>query len=67
MAERIRSAGPRFVMVVDQAPPGWASARFGVDYAREIARAIDEHYTLAGVARSPDGIPLIRVLDRQPG
>ena len=67
VAERIRSAGPRFVMVVDQAPPGWAAARFGVDYAREIARALDERYALVGVARSPDGVPLIRVLDRRPG
>ena len=67
VAERVRSAGPRFVMVVDQAPPGWAAARFGVDYAREIARALDERYALAGVARSQDGVPLIRVLERRPG
>ena len=67
VAERIRSAGPRFVMVVDQAPPGWAAARFGVDYAREIARALDERYALVGVARSQDGVPLIRVLERRPG
>ena len=67
VAERIRSAGPRFVMVVDQAPPGWSAARFGVDYAREIARALDERYALAGAARAPDGASLIRVLERRPG
>ncbi len=64
---RIRDAGPRFILFVDQAPPGWAAARFGVDYAREIAGVIEELYVLAGAARSPEGIPLIRVLEKRPG
>lgn len=67
VAERIRNAGPRFVLFVDQAPPGWGAVRFGVDYAREIARALDERYTPVGAARSPEGAPLIRVLERRPG
>jgi hypothetical protein len=67
VAEQIRREGPRFLVLVDQTPPGWAAARFGVDYAREIARAIDETYVLSGVARTPGGDPLIRVLERKPG
>ncbi len=66
VADRIRNAGPRFFVLVDQAPPGWAAARFGIDYGREIARAIAESYAPAGAARSPDGVPLIRVLERRP-
>ena len=65
VARRIREAGPRFVILVDYAPPGWAAARFGVDYAREIARAISERYAPAGAARTPDGASLIRVLERR--
>jgi hypothetical protein len=67
VAERIRASGPRFVVLVDQAPPGWAAARFGVDYAPEIARALFEQYALLGAARSNDGAPLIRVLERRGG
>ncbi len=67
VAARIRDAGPRFILLVDQAPPGWAAARFGVDYAREIGRVIEERYVLAGAARSPEGASLIRVLERRPG
>jgi hypothetical protein len=65
VAERIRSTGPRFLVLVDHVPPGWAAARFGVDYAREIARAIAESYAPAGAARAPDGTSLIRVLERR--
>ena len=67
VAERIRASGPRFVVLVDQAPPGWAAARFGVDYAREIARAIDDLYVPAGAARAPDGTSLARVFERRTG
>jgi 4-amino-4-deoxy-L-arabinose transferase-like glycosyltransferase len=66
VADRIRNAGPRFFVLVHQAPPGWAAARFGNDYAREIARAIAESYVPAGAARSPDGVPLVQVLERRP-
>ena len=67
VAERIRASGPRFVVLVDQTPPGWAAARFGVDYAPGIARALLERYALLGAARSNDGVPLIRVLERRGG
>jgi hypothetical protein len=67
VAEQIRREGPRFLVLVDQAPPGWAAARFGVDYAPEIARAIGETYVLTGAARTPGGDPLIRVFERRPG
>jgi hypothetical protein len=66
VAGRIRSDGPRFVIVVDQTPPGWKAARFGVDYAREIGSALFDRYALIGAARSNDGTPLIRVLERRP-
>jgi hypothetical protein len=67
VAARIRDAGPRFIVFVDQLPPGWKAARFGVDYAREIALAVEERYAPAGAARAPDGTPLIRVLERRAG
>jgi hypothetical protein len=68
VAERIRASGPRFIVLVDQIPPGWAAARFGMDYARKIARAIESRYALAFAARSR-GSPhaLVRVLERRPG
>jgi hypothetical protein len=67
VAERIRTSGPRFVIVVDSPPPGWSAARFGVDYARGIAAAIQERYALAGAAATPEGVPLIRVFERRAG
>ena len=67
VADRIRSGGPRFFVLVDQVPPGWAAARFGDDYAREIARALFERYALVGAARATDGSPLIRVFERRAG
>jgi len=65
VAERIRSSGPRFLIVVDSPPPGWAAARFGRDYARAISAAIAEGYALAAAARSPEGASLLRVFERR--
>ena len=67
VAEQIRREGPRFLVLVEETPPGWTAARFGVDYAHEIARAIAETYVPGGAALSPGGAPLIRVLERRPG
>jgi hypothetical protein len=63
VVERLRSGGPRFVVVVDAQPPGWGPARFGVDYARGIAAEIDRLYEVAAPA-GPSG--LARVYERRP-
>jgi hypothetical protein len=63
VVERLRSGGPRFVVVVDAQPPGWGPARFGVDYARGIAAEIDRLYEVAALA-GPSG--LARVYERRP-
>ena len=61
---RIRSAGPRFIVLAAETPPGWAAARFGLDYGQSIAAEIDRDY--ATVALAPAANPLVRVLERRP-
>ena len=63
VVERLRSGGPRFLVVVDAQPPGWGRARFGADYARGIAAEIDRLYEVAALA-GPSG--LARVYERRP-
>ena len=52
VAARIRDAGPRFIVLVDQTPPGWAAARFGVDYARGIAARDRSSATFSRASRA---------------
>ena len=67
VAARIRAAGPRFVILVSERPPGWAASRFGVDYAREIAGEIARNYVPVAVAPSSRGPGvLVQVLQRRP-
>ncbi len=67
VAGRIRSAGPRFFVLVAETPPGWAAARFGVDYGREIAGEIAKDYATVAVAPGPGtGRAFIHVLERRP-
>ena len=53
VVERLRTSGPRFVVVMDLEPPGWGPARFGVDYGREVAAEIDRLYEVAAPAGPP--------------
>ena len=71
VVERLRTAGPRFIVLVDLPPPGWQAARFGVDYARGIAAEIDARYDLAervdasgGIAAEPSA-SLLRIYERR--
>jgi hypothetical protein len=71
VVERLRTAGPRFVVLVDLPPPGWQAARFGADYARGIAAEIDARYDLAervdgsGGFPSRSGASFIRIYERR--
>ena len=62
LIERLRSRGPRFLVVVDAPPPGWGPARFGVDYAGGIAAEIDRLYDVAALA-GPSG--MARIYERR--
>ena len=67
VAGRIRSAGPTFMVLVAETPPGWAAARFGVDYGQAIAAEIARDYaTVALEPAAGDRGALIRVLERRP-
>jgi hypothetical protein len=63
VVERLKSGGPRFLVVVDAQPPGWGPARFGVDYARGIAAEIDRLYEVTPLAGPPG---MARVYERRP-
>ncbi len=67
VARRIRATGPRFIVLAAEVPPGWAAARFGVDYAREIADEIERHYATIAAPTFPGGSgAVLRVLERRP-
>ncbi len=66
VAGRIRSSGPRFFVLAAEAPPGWAAARLGADYALEIAAEIARDYVTVAVAPARARPPIIHLLERRP-
>ncbi len=53
VVQRIAKTGPRFVVIVNQAHPGWGPVTFGVDFGREILREIESRYALVAVLGGP--------------
>lgn len=73
VAERLESHGPRFVLVANLSTAPFGPSWFGVDYARDIQRVIDQRYRAAATfgpapPDAPIGAPdfFVRVFLRRP-
>jgi hypothetical protein len=73
VARRIETAGPRFLLLANQPTAAFGPVAFGRDYARELWRAVEQHYSLAasfGEAppEAPVGDPrfFLRIYERFP-
>ena len=73
IVRRIEEAGPRFVLLVNQAAPAFGSIAFGKDYAVEVWNAVERNYRLVAAFGDPrPDAPVgsreffIRVYERRP-
>lgn len=68
---RIREAGPRFFLLVNQRHPGWGPVSFGRDFARAVFVEIERQYDLVAAVGAPLETPLgsphffLRVYERR--
>jgi hypothetical protein len=53
LVERIETAGPRFVVLVNQVPPGFGPRGFGVDYAAGAWDSVERKYRVAAAFGDP--------------
>ncbi|MFN2384775.1 MAG: hypothetical protein ABR576_00540 [Thermoanaerobaculia bacterium] len=72
LAERIEAAGPRFVLLVNQVPPGFGPRAFGKDYGVGVWDAVERNYRVAAAFGDPrpdappgEGPFFIRIYERR--